>query len=522
MISNPITVRTHDKFLELSACLKSLLDCSPAEAVQQAQMINLESPERFNLMNLRAAILVDGGALTHQQDAVEDGLRLFRKLYVECPNSSIAYNLANAIVSVTGNPPRDPNWLDHQERTRKQRAEARRLYWEVARDLNSDYSLRTQAWTNLANQFSNSYRLGEAHDAWLAALKSDPENGVAASAAAHNLLWLFEQGGCSDLTRIEAIMLAKVARQHQDRIIQYAGAQAAKQIAAFANELDDPPSRSPHTDSFISWLERERLTLAPVVELVDPALGKLDWLTLPGILEREPGTSGMPPPIFAMFNVLKSDFILARDLAWRATEESVWPPTGRYADTFDYATYGPDASALTLAHRTSLDLLDKVAVTTNHYFNLGESPDKVYFGKLWRRGPDKATGLRPLADTVETAIRAGASALYGLVELADDYDDKDGILHQQKDLRNAGTHRIVVLHDFGDPAHTRQAPEVEHHRRDQFTSEVLCALRVARSAIQMLALAISQQEQRMTQQAGGLIGSLIVPDHDWIRGKREE
>lgn len=513
-----------DRFYEQSAYLNTLLNSDPAEAVKQARKINLDTPEpeRFNLMCLRAAALVDGGVLTQQQDAIEEGLALYRALHGRFPTADITYNLANGLVASTGNPSRGPNWLDHQERTRELRIEARQCFWKVAQDSDADSALRTQAWTNLANQFSNSYRLGEAHDAWLAALGIDPENGVAASSAARNLLWLYGQGGCSELTRVEAIMLAKIAHRHQDRVIQYAGTQAAAQIAAFASELEDPPPRSPHTDPFIEWVERERLTLAPAVELIDPTLGKLDWLMLPGILEREAGAIGTPPPVFAMFNVLKSDFILARDLAWRALDESVWPATGRFGDTLDYATYGPDASALILAHRTALDLLDKLAVTANHYFELGQPANKIYFGKLWRRDPDKVTGVRPLTERVEKTIRGGVSALYGLVELAEDYDSSTGILRSQKDLRNAGTHRFVVLHDFGDPAHSRQAPEIERHERELFTLEVLRALRVARSAIQMLALSISQNEQGLARRATGIVGSLVVPDHDWIRGRTDD
>lgn len=510
-----------NRFAELSDHLDTMLNSNPAEAVKQARAIDLDTFDRFNLMGLKAAILVDGGALTSQQDAIEEGLAYFRELHSLFPNDHIAYNLANGLVAVIGNPPRDRSWLDHQEQTSKQRAEARRCYWKVAHNLDADPMLRTQAWTNLANQFSNSLRLGEAQDAWRAALEIDPENGVAAISAARNLLWFFEQGCCSDLTRVEAIMLAKIAHRHQDRVLQYAGAQAAKQIAAFASELGDPPPRSPHTDPFIRWAERERLTLAPAVELVDPALGKLDWLMLPGISERESGASGMPPPVFAMFNVLKSDFILARDLAWRVINDSAWPTTGKFADTLDYATYGPDASALILAHRTALDLLDKVAVTANHYFELGQQPDKIYFGQIWRKKPDKVTGMRPIAKTVDEKIRAGVSALYGLVELADDYGNEAGILRPQKDLRNAGTHRFVILHDLGNPAYSRQAPEVEHHHQEQFTQEVLRALRVARSSIQMLALAISQHEQVLAKQTGGFVGTLTVPDHDWIRGREE-
>ena len=239
---------------------------------------------------------------------------------------------------------------------------------------------------------------------------------------------------------------------------------------------------------------------------------------LPGIMERKPDALLKPPPVFAMFNMLKGDYILARDLLWRAINKDAWPLTGRFGDTFDYAIYGPDVSAIVLAHRTALDLLDKIAVVANHYFDFGLASDKVYFGKIWRESPIKATGERPLNKKVEEAIQGGACALYGLVELAEDYDSSAGILRFQKNIRNAGTHRFVVLHDFIDLAQIRQAPEIEHHRRDLFTKEALCALRVTRSAIQMLALSISQHEQVLRQGKADFIGSLIIPDHDRIPG----
>jgi hypothetical protein len=244
---------------------------------------------------------------------------------------------------------------------------------------------------------------------------------------------------------------------------------------------------------------------------------------LPGIMERESGVAGIPPPVFAMFNMLKSDYILARDLLWRATEDRIWPSTANYADTLDFATYGTHTSALILAHRTALDLLDKVAVTANHYFEIGLAPDKVYFGRFWRENTGKGIGARPLIKKVEEVIRGGANALFGLVELAEDYDSNDGILRAQKNLRNAGTHRFVVLHDMGEPAYSRQAPEVERHHYEEFVQHVLHSLRIARSAIQMLALSIVQNERALAKKSKqDFAGSLIVPDHDWIRGLDKE
>ena len=199
--------------------------------------------------------------------------------------------------------------------------------------------------------------------------------------------------------------------------------------------------------------------------------------------------------------------------------EGDWPETGRFADTLDYAVYGPVASALVLAHRTALDLLDKVAVTANHYFAIGQVPRKVFFGSLWRQSGKKKAGASPLAPEVEKAIRAGAPALYALVELADDYEDEHGILRPQKALRNAGTHRFVVLHDLEDPAESRQAPEIERREQERFVQEMLGALRAARAAVQMLTLAITQRERSLATEAnGGRIG-MLLPDHKWLRGR---
>ena len=512
-----------EKFQKLSEDLSFLLESNPREAIRKAREIETRAAAGLNLKSLQAAILVDGGILANDRGALEEGVEIFRDLHATHPLSEIKYNLANGILGLVGNPPRDSTWVDHQERTREFRAEIRQLLWHASQDEDADYRLRTTAWTNLANQFSNSFRLGEAHDARMAALKADPENGVAASSAAKDLLWLYQQGGCSELTRMEATLLAKLALQHEDRTIQYAGKQAADQIAAFAKDLDDPPQRSPHTDPFIEWLEHERLTLAPAVELVDPALDKVDWLTLPGIIDRTWEADGRPPAVFAMFNVLKSDFILARDLAWRARNEDSWPRTGRFADTLDYAEYGPGSSALVLSHRTALDLLDKIAVSANHYFGLGQPPNKVFFGRLWRQRKAQKSDMvpPPLTKAVEETIRSGVGALYGLVELADDYGSRGGILYSQKDLRNAGTHRFVVLHDLGGSRDRRKIPEVEHWEREGFIQEALKALRVARSGIQMLALAVSQHERICLRQSPGMVFTQVVPDHDWVQGRQE-
>lgn len=508
----------------LTPRLLALLDSDPAAAIVEARAIDLacDGADRVNWMSLRAMILADAGSDAGDSSAVAEAVTLLRELHVKKGGAPVAYNLANALVASVGSPPHDGGWLDHMERTRGLRAEARQLFASVASDGGVEASLRTQAWTNLANQLTQAWRIGEAHDARLAALRLDPTNGVAAASAAQDLLWLDSLGICGPMTRTEAAHLARIARDNRARIQQFGGSKVAEHLSALAATVGEAPERAPHNDPFVRWVERERLTLGPAVELVEPSLGHLDWLMLPGILEREEGAPARPPPVYAMFNLLKADFVLARDLAWRATTQE-WSGTARFGDTLDYARYGPASSALVLAHRSALDLLDKVAVLANHYFALGERAKRVDFPTLWRLKKDKKAAadttwaLRP---TVEAAIRSGAGALLGLVELAADYEA--GWRQKHRDLRNAGTHRFVVLHDEGGEQGARQAPELERHAVGAYEREVMDALRIARSAIQTLVFSIRQCEIEMRRNHNGGLGTLVVPDHGWVRGGKDD
>ena len=81
-----------------------------------------------------------------------------------------------------------------------------------------------------------------------------------------------------------------------------------------------------------------------------------------------------------MFNVMKADFLTARLLAYRALYGET-PDSGTYADTLDYAQYGTSQSLLTIAQRTCIDVLDKIALATSEYFELAGR--FIYFSNRW-------------------------------------------------------------------------------------------------------------------------------------------
>jgi len=501
-------------FYKQADILSGLLNTAPEKAIQVAKQIDSED---VNYIALRAATLVDGGELVRNLEAVTEGVELYRSLLKNHSVVQIKYNLANGLVALIGRFNNDSDWLAFMETNRLQRKEARQLYWEVANSTDSDVILKTQAWTNLANQLSSSFRMSEAHDSRLSALKTDSKNGVAAASASKDLLWLYHLGGCSEVTLTEAAMLAKIACDNSDKVEQYAGKQYAEELLKFARQFQEVPVRNQSDDAFLKWVESDRLTLSPVVELVDPTYGSIDWLVLPSITS-ELNVRYSVPPIFAMFNTLKSDFILARDLVWRVISDSPFPNTGRYSDTLDYALYGPEISALTSAHKIALDILDKVAIAANHYFNFGESAENISFSNLWRV-KDKNTKEYILKPLIYDVISKKAPALYGLVELADDFRDPKDIRYTHKDIRNFSTHRFIVLHDLGSYTVPDQQSEIGHFDKSDFERKVISALQVCRASIQLLAFAIRQNEQYLKSHRDGLYMTMDVLNHEYIRGR---
>lgn len=494
---------------ETESRLQDLSNRNPEEAIKEARKLTDKySVEYFNLNHVKACILVNAGSLIQDKAAIEEGLRIFQWCYEQHPDPGIAYNLANGMSAMIGTPPHDMGWLDHQERTRHDRNKIRQYFWKAAEGEKFDNVQRSIALTNLGNQFSASFRYGDAQDAWSFALKVDPENGVAACCAAQNLLYLCQQGMGSDAAIEQIKRLNRIVRLNKGKLTKYTSQQAADDVLNFANLWDEPLAQPLSESSYVQWVKDERLALAPTLEVMNPTPETLDWLCLPGI---RVSAGEDQPIIFSMFNMLKSDYILARDLTWRALDGDRWVDIEGFASTSDGALYGADISALILAHRSVLDILDKIAVFINRYFELGENMKGVNFSNLWRVSKS-VNGERSLKDKIVDIINSGVQALYGLVELSGDYNSDNGIFNSHKNIRNSSTHRFVMLHDYLFHEEGNSFEEIKRYEFVQFQDEVLQALRIARSALQILVLSVKQNEDILSKNSDGLVLALGVPD----------
>lgn len=502
-------------FKEEAARLHALMDHDPAQAVKEARTLPSDAPVGGVLFTgLKAGVLVDAGSYANDKSAIEEGIALFRGLTVKSPNDgAFHYNLGNGLVALADQEKYAS--LDWYLTTASLRREARNEF-QLAVSAPKPGETVAVALTNLGNSLARAHRWVEAYDAYAKALTHDASNSIASTGAAKILLRCIARG-IGERKILKAVAARHVARAktHAPRIVELAGAKAEAHLAKLLNwkpsgGIDLDLSKATNYEKFVA---KHRLALSPTIEALDCSLVRWDSLRLSGIVET--GVEAGVPAIFAMLNVMKSDFLAARFLGFQALTAKI-PESGLYADTLDYATYGVTQSMLALAQRACMDVLDKIAVATTEYYVITTDKNPVNFSNRWFAEPKKGqprtwhAALRPHIDK-------GNMALIALAELSLDVK-KGGALHQKKAFRHASTHRFIVLHDIGCTPR-RNSIHVEHSGFEEFKSILIESLQLARAAILYFVEMIAINEAK-TEKGEGLVAQLDVPSHHFIRGDR--
>jgi tetratricopeptide (TPR) repeat protein len=502
--------------------LASMMNTDPTAAIVEARKLPADGK---NWSLLRAAILCDAGVAAADFSAVEEASEVFARLVESRPgDGGLKYNLANALVSRAQlDQASGPDWF---LKTAAIRRRARSLFGEAAKiSGSSDPGLASQRLTNLGNSLDAAHRWVEAYECYQAALTVYPSNGVAAGCAARVLQRVAALGLLGHEAHLVdvALRLAHRAKENRDVVTKFAGPGAAEAFAALPSQPGELvtvrlPEGASEYDGFVA---KHRLALSPVLEGLGHELCRWDDAHI-ATLSESIGNSATVPPLFAMFNVMKSDYLVARELLFqglRAMAEHPRHDTGLYMDTLDYAVYGVAPSQLVLAQRAALDLLDRIAVALNEHLAVGLKAKDVNFLGFWREKPNDATWRPALA----AVIQRGNPALIALSEIAADLTDGSqegsvpGLLHPAKRARHAGTHRFVVLHDIGT-GDSRPSTAVEHYKLDDFQETVLDTVRLARAAL-LHFLEVVAYSERVQRQDGALTGEMIVRPHHEIRGE---
>jgi tetratricopeptide (TPR) repeat protein len=507
-----------DAFNQKRMQLQSLMDDNPMRAIEEARSLPSDTPVKGLLYtSLKASVLIDAGLSARNKESIEEGIDLFRRLLSESPKeASFHYNLANGLMALADQQSHEGSmwYLD----TASVRSEGRSHLQKAISSKDSAPVLST-AFANLGNALIRSHRWVEAYDAYTKALGHDRSNAIASTGAARVLL------RCSNRRIGNKRILLSVAARHlkaasldAGRIAELAGKRAQDELAPLL-QMQLPNSDLPDLSAagdYEKFVARHRLALSPTIEGLDCSLKRWDSLCFDSITERV-GTGSGVPPLFAMLNVMKSDFLAARYLAYQALTAK-FPDSGFYTDTLDYAVYGIVPSLLSLAQRACMDVLDKIAAATTEYFGIPGNVKVVYFWSRWFDDPRAEpplvwhTSLRPHIDKGNTAIIALADISFDIAE--------DGFLVRKKAFRHSSTHRFTVLHDMGCRP-SRESAQIEHCEIQEFKDQLIESLQLARAAVLYFVEMVSIAEK--TRPSGtGKVGTITVPSHHHIRGEDDQ
>lgn len=504
----------------ISALLRQRINEDPKAAISAARTI-LASPDLLDethRMIIASSVLTDAGGDCQDSEAVGEAVGLLNQLADRLPDvPSILYNLGNALIT-RANLTVLPSVTDWCAVTSEDRIRAKVLFQKVAEHRESDNGLRARALNNLGNSLARTFRLIEAYDCYARAVEQDPRNGVALSLCAKTLNDLMDYG-LAVRSDVEPVMARLVSRANSvaDTINELAGDAAAAEIHAFlssSSHLGTMPDLSNATE-YQRFVATHRLALVPTIEGLDLQLSRWDSLRL-GTIKEQGHISGVPP-IFAMFNVLKSDFLAARYAAYLALQQQC-PESGNYYDTLDFAEYGTSISMLGIAQKSCFDLLDKAAVAISSYLGFPGKSSDISFTYLCFLKPKKGQPTevsREFKPEVIDHIRRGDFPLLALAEVA---RDLGGYLKSKKAIRHAATHRFTVLHDIGCTP-SRESACIEHYASEDFKRHLIESLQMARAVLFYFAHLVLVHERRHNQDQDKIFAAMEIPDHDYIRGK---
>lgn len=468
------------KIEDLQSRLYDLLEKAPGEAIAAARNLSrTDILDKLAIDGLKACVLVDAGKANNDKEAIEEGVKIFRQILHDYPDRlDIRYNLANGLFGLSEmQSSSESNW---HLATWEMRREARWLYELTIRNSKGS-KLTTQALTNIGNLLWRSYRWVEAYDSYKKALMHDPSNGIAAARVAQFLLYYADIGiGDPEMLRSIAARHILIFKDSPESILKYGGKHA---LETFSKLLETKPAKIKKRNlkalsPYEKFVAENRLALSATIEGLDKSISRWDSLIIGSITESADKGPGVPP-VFAMFNTMKADYLVARWLAYYALECKL-PESGFYSDTLDNAHYGMDSSLITVAQKSCFDILDKVAVATAEYLGVKDSAKGVNFINEWRikRKDAKQMEWQP---AIADEIKSGNPAIVALAELSDDLGKK-GYLEVKKSLRNAATHRFIVLHK-SEVGNGRKNKHIVHYTADTIRNELISTLKTVRAAL---------------------------------------
>lgn len=309
-------------------------------------------------------------------------------------------------------------------------------------------------------------------------------------------------------------------------VVDYPSALRADGVGDWIIASGDPPERTDLRDAQSCWIPGD--PSQPVADLlqavaIHPAqlhvsgytIAARDVLTLPSLVTPAARAGVRPPRPIGFFNQLKQEFVSARWTLYEGLTSQGVHFSNRDVlmyDTLDYPAYSLATERIRSAFRTAYSLLDKTAFFIDAYWELGKKPSQLSFRTVWYK-----EGRKALTDRFSAYANWPLRGLFWLSKELFDENLKTSTAADARelhDLRNQLEHRYIQAHSgWAWPALVPDRDAVaeagEHLSTDELAAKATRVIKLARTALIHLSLAVAREEEiREADRGGGLTGAM--------------
>jgi|GEM_PF-3371443 len=461
-----------------------------------------------------AACLVDIGSAANDKNMVKRGTQYFRE-WVDhsATQNDLAhdlYNIGNGYFNL---------WEFHSAqhygdgKDAEEHRLARHYYRRAVQCLHANHyqdGLACQVWTNYGNCLDRVGRCIEAIDAYDAALRINPQMGMALGNKAIAISYLAPMMyGHTHLFYLEATRLlrsaveqpipseARLDFEHKleqlDRILGVHGEMKPEEVQGIK------PQTSFHR-FLCEFCARHSLFLNPATFLGGQGAAFYGDPMFISTMYADIADRDKFDRYVTFLNEIKQDYVMGRyflvQSQYQTTEIDVVDVGVSVFYPLDYSLYSTYTQLLKAANKQAIDVLDKIACFIYDYCKLSTPGlDKVSFRNIWG-GNQKMRG----------DLAAFASPhLFALFSLAQDISERKAWQGDWSHLyrhRNALTHRFLVLHEMQLTNQTNE--DIPRAQVDKFLDDTILAFKIARAALVYLILFVEHRERVEGSKSEGL------------------
>jgi Flp pilus assembly protein TadD len=494
------------------------------EALKRITSYETQNPDDKTLQFNKLGFLVDIGFGLNDQSVIRQGLDIGEQNLVNLKDTkykaNIHYNLANGYLSLYGLAERKSGLeiIPQSENLQKAKLHFREAL-KLCDEFNFDF--KKQIFVNYGNCLDTLGRGVEALYSYDNAIQIDKNFSMAIGNKAKALRFFADiSGQYRGAIYLESYQAIKSIIDKQD-LIAVGGLSAKK---SFEDEMQKIQALFKDKIDLTKKLEHKKFSTTKLSEF---EIFFLDFcvkekLFLNFHIHNNQCESAITDPIFISLitkiedndtfyqlakyiNQIKEDYAIARLLLVqsqfkRADYDSISRRT-TFVNTLDYSQFNLYFGLLKAAFKEAYNILDKIAVFINDYYNLGLSENKIYITKIWQK--DKK--IR------EEILKSKNISLYALYDIYQDF--KSDHYKDIQNIRNVSTHRKLVIFDS---MLTDWDKKDDKHNigYDTMLSETINLLRLTKSAIIYLINFVTIEENK--KRKNGLIAPMFVDTSQFL------